>query len=76
MTRFKHSTDEGQKLQGFVMTTLNKLPHVKPDLVRVDENWEEWSIKDLIDTIQKWLRRNHVENSKCEKHLYTDSEAG
>ena len=23
------------------MSTLNKLPHVKPDLVRVDDNWEE-----------------------------------
>ena len=33
--------EEGQKLQGFIMTTLNKLPHVKLDLVRVDENWEE-----------------------------------
>ena len=26
---------EGQKLQGFVMTTLNKLPQIKPDLVRM-----------------------------------------
>ena len=63
--------EEGEKLQGFVMTTLNKLPHVKPDLVRVDENWEEWSMENLIDALQKWLRRNHVENSKCEKHLFT-----
>ena len=64
MTRFNPS-----KLQGFVMTTLNKLPLVKPDLVRVDESWEEWSMEDLIDVLQKWLRRNHVESSKCEKHL-------
>ena len=62
MTRFKPS-----KLQGFVMTTLNKLPQVKPDLVRVDESWEEWSMEDLIDALQEWLRRNHVESSKCEK---------
>ena len=27
--------NEGQKLQGYVMTTLNKLPQVKPDLMRV-----------------------------------------
>ena len=26
---------EGQKLQGFVMTTLHKLPQIKPYLVRV-----------------------------------------
>ena len=25
----------------------------------------------LIDALQKWLKRNHVENSKCEKHLFT-----
>ena len=63
MTRFKPS-----KLQGFVMTTLNKLPQVKPDLVRVDESWEEWSMEDLIDALQKWLRRNHVESSKFCSH--------
>jgi hypothetical protein len=27
------------------MTTLNKLPNVKPDLVRIDESWEEWDGK-------------------------------
>ncbi len=60
-------TLEGSEtLQGFVMTTLNKLPHVKPDLVRVDENWEE----DLNGTLQKWLRSNHTENCKCEKHPF------
>ena len=66
--------EEGQKLQGFVMTTLNKLPHVKPDLVRVDDSWEEWSMEDLIDALQKWLRRNHVESSKCEKHLFSQKQ--
>ncbi len=29
---------EGDKLQGFVMNTFNKLLHVKPDLVRVDSS--------------------------------------
>ena len=53
------------------MTTLNKLPHVKPDLVRVDEKGKEWSMEDLIDAVQKRLGRNHVENSKYEKHLFT-----
>ena len=57
------------------MTTLNKLPQVKPDLVTVDESWEEWSMEDLINALQKWLRRNHVESSKCEKHNYVLTEA-
>ena len=33
--------EEAEKLQGFVLNTINKLACVKPDLVRVDENWEE-----------------------------------
>ena len=56
------------------MTMLNKLPHVKPDLVRVDENWEEWSMEDLINALQKWLRRNHVEKGKSEKHPFVEKE--
>ena len=65
---------EGQELQGFVMTTLSKLPQVKPDPVRVDESWEEWSMEDLIDALQKWLTRNHVESSKCKKHLFSQKQ--
>ena len=68
--------EEGEKLHGFVMATLNRLPQVKPDPVRGDENWEDWSMEDLIDALQNWLRRNNTETSteqhkKSEKHLFT-----
>ena len=53
---------EGDKLHGFVMTTINKLPQVKPDLVRSDDDWEEWSMEVLINNLQKWLRRNKVDD--------------
>ena len=45
--------EEGDKLHGFVLAMLNKLPRVKPDLVRVDENWEDWPMEDLIDALQR-----------------------
>jgi len=38
-------------LRGFVMTTLKKLPQVKPDLVRVDDNWEEWGMNELTENL-------------------------
>ena len=53
---------EGEMLKGFVLSTLNKLPQVKPDLVRTDEEWEDWNMEKLIDCIQKWLRRNKPED--------------
>ena len=46
---------EGEMLKGFVLSTVNKLPQVKPDLVRTDKGWEDWSMEKLIDPIQKWL---------------------
>ena len=53
---------EADMLRGFVMTTLKKLPPVKPDLVRVDEHWAEWSMKELTANLQKWLKRNKVDD--------------
>ena len=47
---------EHEKLDGFVMCTINKLPHVMPDLVRIDDNWEEWKMCNLNESLQKWLR--------------------
>ena len=46
------------------MSTLKKLPHVKPDLVRVDDNWEEWEMEILINNLQAWLKRNKCEDGQ------------
>lgn len=43
------------------MSTLNKLPHVKPDLVRTDDNWEEWGMEKFIHGLKKWLKRHKTE---------------
>ena len=65
--------DEHAKLDGFVMCTLNKLPQVKPDLVRTDDDWEEWSMENLIDNIQSWLRRNKSshDHHKRERNMFS-----
>ena len=69
---------EKNMLKGFVMTTLNKLPNVKPDIVRTDQEWESWDIDKLIENLQNWLRRNKIEFEGTEKpverkerHWYT-----
>ena len=62
-----HTLREDGPLKAFVMTTLNKLPHIKPDLVRIDDKWEDWSLKDLLDNLQKWLLSNKTTNDS--KHI-------
>ena len=54
---------EAEVLRGFVVTTIKKLPHVKPDLVRTDDDWEKWAMTDLIDNLQQCLRRHKVDDS-------------
>ena len=51
------SMGEVEMLRGFVMSTLNKLPQVRPDIVRTDKNWENWDMEALINKLRQWLKR-------------------
>ena len=44
------------------MSSLNKLPQVKSDLMRKDDNWEDWDMEAFIDALLKWLKRNKSED--------------
>ena len=63
---------------GFVMSTLNKLPQERLDIVRTDNNWENWNIETLIKNLQAWQRRNKQvthqetlrETPKRERHWF------
>ena len=60
--------DEEAMLKGLVVSTLNKLPQVKPDLVRMDDDWEDWDMKKLLVAIQGWLKRNKTEEITNKEH--------
>ena len=74
---------KGDTLAGLVMTTINKLLHVKPDVVRKDDEWEQWDIGALIENLTKWLKRNKPEEqmespldvTKREKHWFSKGES-
>ena len=50
------------------MTNLNKLSHVKPDLLRTDNNWEDLDMEAFIDALKKWLKRNKTEERPGDSH--------
>ncbi len=39
-------------ISGLVVTTINKIPHVRPDIVRTNSNWESWTMDQLITNLQ------------------------
>ena len=52
-----------QKAEGLVLSTLEKLPAIKSDLTRNDENWELWTFDELLKELRIWLKRNYVDHS-------------
>ena len=45
------------------MSTLNKVPQVRSDIVQTDENWENWDMESLINNLQQWLKRHKVDDA-------------
>ena len=41
------------KINGYVRFTLDKLCGIKADLVRTDDNWQNWGFNELIEAICK-----------------------
>ena len=62
--------DAHKKVEGLVLSTLEKLPHVKPDLTRNDENWEQWTYEQLLEEVRKWLKRNQTEETTTSRRTF------
>ena len=48
------------QVNGFVRPTLDKLPGIRADLVRLDDEWQEWGFPQLVEALRKWCERNPV----------------
>ena len=48
-------------MNGYVRFTLDKLCGIRTDLVRRDDNWNNWGFNELIEAIRKWTERNPAE---------------
>ena len=52
------------EINGSVRNTLNKLAVIRADLVRTDDEWQEWDISRFVETLRKWTERNPIDLSK------------
>ena len=48
------------QVKGNVRSVLDKLKGIKADLVRGQDNWQEWDFRQLVTAIQKWREINPV----------------
>ena len=54
--------------KGYVRLTLDKLPGIRADLVRLDNNWQEWDFCQLVDSLRRWTERNPKTAGNPEKN--------
>ena len=47
-----------KEINGYVRLTLDKLSGIRADLVRIDEDWQEWTFPQFVDVLKKWTTRN------------------
>ena len=50
-----------EEINGYVRFMLDKLRGIRADLVRRDDNWENWGFNELIEAIRKWTERNLID---------------
>lgn len=41
------------EVNGYVRLTLDKLPGIRADLVRLDDDWHEWKFIHLLEALRK-----------------------
>ena len=63
-----------KEVNGYVRMSINKLPGIRGDLVRTDENWQEWDFPKFVYALQGWTERNPVTIRSSDK-TWRDSNA-
>ena len=57
-----------EEVNGYVRMTLNKLEGIRGDLVRTDDDWQEWKFDQLVEALRKWTVRNPPKSDEDPDH--------
>ena len=68
--------DRLNSVNGYTRTILDRLPGIRADLVRDDENWKNWEFPDLVCALRRWTERNPVDSNARENQRDRDRRGG
>jgi len=57
------------EVNGNVPMTLDKLPAIRGDLVRIDPEWKKWNFRQLSEAVRLWTKRNAVKERETSEYL-------
>lgn len=58
-----------QQVSGYVRITLDKLEEIRGDLVRTDDDWQDWEFPQFLETLRKWTVRNPPKHEEKFSHV-------
>ena len=76
-TQALDSMSKLKDINGYVKITLDRLPGIRADLVRLDDDWQDWEFTQLVEALRKWTEHNPKifappdKNQKRDKMYYT-----
>ena len=47
-----------KEINGDVRITLDELQGIRADLVRTDDDWQDWKFPQLVEALENWTCRN------------------
>ena len=56
-----------KQIDGYVQITLDKLPTIRADLVRLDHQWQDWTFPKLVEALREWTVRNPLSSQDLRK---------
>ena len=56
--------EELKEMNGYVPTTIDKLPGIRADLVRIDDDWHNWDFGQFVEQLRQWNERNPIRFEK------------
>ena len=56
-------------INGYVRTVSDRLPGIRSDIVRNDDNWQEWEFPQFITALEKWTQKNLISKNEIKKGI-------
>jgi len=57
-----------QSAQSYVYSIMDKLGPVRETLAQKDDNWEEWGLEELVESLRKYTDRNPLPEASVQIH--------
>ena len=59
--------------QNSVFLLMDKLGPIREYLIQKDDDWEDWSLQDLVDNLERYVERNPLSSTKDDRNNNRDS---